>query len=298
MSDTSAIEAKAQGKNDPEERTTNDWGGFAKSVFKNLFHVILLILLIVNTIFYVHNDNMDLFFPTEWDSYFVNPKEKSTMKGGGPNGKCRPHGFSTSMNMKGPSRPKIEFLKEMGLGGSVYGWPYSMYDKNAEHGTFKNWFAEVVAKTYMLSRGAWKKIYGFKPLRGLPDWMFLLLAPVMAIVGMIIAMCSGLIGPIIYGFTQEWAWGVLWTILCLPVFILCLSLPFLQKFLFLFLIMGAPLAINYKEVTDIALCNKNLFGLLFGALVVGSAFQYLVPSVGYSSMILWIIMVIKTIIGK
>ena len=37
---------------------------------------------------------------------------------------------------------------------------------------------------------------------------------------------------------------------------------------------GAPLLINKQIMAAIAQCNKNLFGFLFGALVVGSAFQF------------------------
>ena len=39
---------------------------------------------------------------------------------------------------------------------------YSMYDKQEEgNGTFKNWWAQVVAKSYMLLRTWWKKVYGW-----------------------------------------------------------------------------------------------------------------------------------------
>ena len=44
----------------------------------------------------------------------------------------------------------------------LYGWPYSMYDADREgEGTFKNWFALVVAETYSFQEHAGKRYTDF-----------------------------------------------------------------------------------------------------------------------------------------
>ena len=286
-----AIDDKSKNNSKTDtERTTNDWGGFFKSVFQNLLTILIITLLVSCSIFYARSDksSLDKYFPTELESYITKPR----MSGG--NGKCNRGSFSFS----GPniSRPSVNILDEAGLNGNVYGWPYSMYDKTSEgEGTFKNWFALVVAKTYMFSRECWKKIYGFPIIRDFPDWSFLFIAPFQSLLGMLVAGIGSVIISIISGFREEWWWGVVYMCCILPICLICYTVPFLQSFLFLFLIVGAPLLINKKVVASIAHCNKNLFGFLFGALVVGSAFQFLVPSVGYSALGLLIILLIKTL---
>lgn len=290
-----AIDAKSKENNNSKdsERTTNDWGGFFKSVFQNLIMILLLVLMISSSIFYARSSvaSLDKYFPTDVEeSYISKPK----MSGG--SGKCNSGSFSFS----GPniSRPKVNLLDEAGLNGNVYGWPYSMYDADREGDrTFKNWFALVVAETYSFSRTCWKKIYGFPILRDMPDWAFLIISPLQALLGMLVAGIGSLIISIFNGFRQEWWWGVIYTLLALPICLICYTVPFLQTFLFGFLIVGAPLLINKQVIAAIAQCNKHLFGFLFGALVVGSAFQYLVPSVGYSALVLLIILLIKTIVS-
>ena len=71
----------------------------------------------------------------------------------------------------------------------------------------------------------------------------------------------------------------------------CLALTFIYKVYWFFMIMVAPMMINHAEVAEIAAYNQQLLTLVFGALVVNNAFQYLVPSVGYSALVLWIIKV-------
>ena len=223
-----AIDAKSQSNASSDtERKTNDWGGFFKSVFQNVIHIFLLVLLISNSIFYARStkSSLDKYFPTELESYITKP----SMSGG--NGKCNRGSFSFS----GPniSRPSVNILDEAGLNGNVYGWPYSMYDKTSEgEGTFKNWFALVVAKTYMFSRECWKKIYGFPIIRDFPDWSFLFIAPFQSLLGMLVAGIGSVIISIISGFREEWWWGVVYMCCILPICLICYTVPFLQSFLF------------------------------------------------------------------
>lgn len=303
MSDTSAIDAKVNSSDGNTDQTKNDWGGFVGGVAKSCLHVVLFTLLVVNSIFYAHSDNLDLFFPTEWEQYFEKPgqkggsKSRTAQRGGGAY-KCKDRSIKVP-SFSAPGRPKIDFLKEMGLSGNVYGWPYSMYDKQEEgNGTFKNWYAQVVAKTYMLLRTWWKKVYGWAPLRRVWDSAFVLLAPFQAVLGVAGGAVCGVCAPIYYGVTQEWWWGLVYTLCVLPILFTCLALTFIYKIYWFFMIMVAPVMINHAEVAEIAVCNQQLFTLVFGALVVNNAFQYLVPSVGYSALVLWIIMAVRAMMGK
>lgn len=321
----SAIEEKKKTKIDTKkDRITNDWVKFVKSIFHNLITTLLIVLLVCNSIFYSQSKNLDLFFPTEWKSYFEDPNSMSnekvetsserilrqqnqsrkySVKLGG-NGKCRNHtfGFSGpkigSMDKPDMSAAKLKFLNEVGLGGSVYGWPYSMYDKEEEgNNTFKNWFAKVVAYTFMSIRGIWKKMYSMIPDTS-PDWFAFIWSPIWAIGAFIISSICGIACPLFYGFTESVPWGILYSIIFVPLCLAVMGSYSYSHFLYLLIIGVAPLLVNYKKFVEIAICNKNKFGLLFGALVVGSCFDYLLPSVGYSAMILWIIMFVKAMLGK
>ena len=113
---------------------------------------------------------------------------------------------------------------------------------------------------------------------------------------MLVAGIGSLILSIFNGFRQEWWWGVIYSLLILPLCLICYTVPFFADILFGFLIVGAPLLINKQAMAAIAQCNKHLFGFLFGA-SSGSAFQYLIPSVGYSALVLLIILLIKTLVS-
>lgn len=313
----SAIESKAESKSkstESKERTTNDWGGFGKAIASNIFHCFLLILLICSSIFYVHCPEklLDMFFPTEWKAYFGdNENDYSVMDGGrkkrksmkGGDGKCRNRVKFKTPGM--PSGPKhVQSFKEMimetmGLDGNLHSGIYKLYDKNKE-GSFKNWLAEVTARTYMLIREGWKKIYGFGGFKALPDWAFILVAPIMAIGCVIVGVVAGFLAPFWYSYTTGYGvWAILYAFVLVTPFILgAWTSHFWAHILYAFMgLMAAPLT-HYKEIAEIAKCNKNAFGLLFGALVVGSCFDYLLPSVGYSAMIAWIIMFIRAIMSK
>lgn len=312
----SAIEEKKKTKIDTKkDRITNDWVKFVKSIFHNLITTLLIVLLVCNSIFYSQSKDLDLFFPTEWESYFEDPNKMSNVKvetsGGrkysdksGGNGKCRNHSFGFSgpnigsMDKPDMSAAKLKFLNEVGLGGSVYGWPYSMYDKKEEgNNTFKNWFAKVIANTFMSIRGIWKKMYSMIPDTS-PDWFAFIWSPIWAIGAFIISSICGIACPLFYGFTESVPWGILYSIIFVPLCLAVMGSYSYSHFLYLLIIGVAPLLVNYKKFVEIAICNKNKFGLLFGALVVGSCFDYLLPSVGYSAMILWIIMFVKAMLGK
>jgi hypothetical protein len=304
----SAIEEKKKTKIDTKkDRITNDWGKFVKSIFYNLLTTLLIVLLVCNSIFYSQRDNLDSFFPTAEENYFSPPTgnnhsggHKYSDKRGG-NGKCRNHAFGFSgptIDRPDMSGAKEKFLSKAGLNGNVYGWPYSMYDEGEEEqNTFKNWFAKVIAKTFIAIRSIWKKMYGIIPPTS-PDWFAFIWGPIWAIVALIISSICGIACPIFYGFTESVPWGILYSIIFVPLCLAVMGSYSYSHFLYLLMIGFAPLLVEYQKFVEIAICNKNKFGLLFGALVVGSCFDYLLPSVGYSAMILWIIMFIKAMLGK
>ena len=274
--------------------TTNDWVGFAKSVLQNIAFIVLLSLLFAGTIFFSRSEtkDLDMYFPTDPAAYFGGSK---TQSGGGSKDKCRPSRF-TVPNFNG-SMGKIDYLKKIGLGGDLQGWPYSMYSEAGQmEGSFGSWLAETIAKTFMFSRAGWKSIYSY--FYGWSDQVMILLSPFILLAGFVIAFISGFVAVYNGAFNSTNEWSLIWSVIILPLAILFLTLPYIQKFLLLIIVMFAPVMINKEAVFEIARCNQNTVGMLFAALTVGSTFQYLVPAISTSALIAWILMLIKILVEQ
>lgn len=289
-----AIDNKATDNNSSSSDstpTTNDWVGFAKSVLQNIVFTVLLALVFAGTVFFSRSDmkDLDMYFPTDPAAYFGGSKKMS----GGSKGKCRPTKF-TVPNFNG-SIGKIDYLKKIGLGGDLTGWPYSMYSfMGQEEGKFGSWLAETIAKTFMFSRAGWKKMYSY--FDGWSDGVMMLLSPFILLAGFLIAFISGFVAIYNGAFNSTNSWSLIWSIIILPLALLFFTIPYIQKFLLLIIVMFAPVMINKEAVGDIARCNQSLIGMLFAALTVGSTFQYLVPSISTSALIAWILMLIKMLV--
>lgn len=276
-------------------RTTNDWGGFLNAVLKNALYTFLYSLIVINTIFLVRSPDLDIFFPTESHDYY---DKSSGMRGGGLRSRLKKtqlksiRGESSEKSVK-----KHELLKSLGFGGSVKGWPYSGYSKEGqENGWFTSWLGEIVSKSYIFTRGMWKKIYGWKFLNGLPDGVFFILAPILAIAAMLMPIAS--VFSMIYGYftSTNQADIIKYIFFLFPLILLLFIVPRLQELSWASVLLFIPLMISYKDVVTIANCCKDKIGLVFAAFVANSAMNYLEPSYGYSAMFAFIVMLIKAII--
>jgi hypothetical protein len=286
--DTSAIDQKKIDNNQDETSQKNDWGAFASSTFSNVVFTMIIGLIGANFIFFTTIDNLNKFFSTERvPDYFPQYVHllKQT-KGGGYTCKKEAQSFN------------FDSLKKIGIGG-VGGWPYSMAS-NTRSGyfqSFKNWFADSIADTFIMSRGILKQWLGYfkegTPLSNETLQMFFI-GPFNLFMGMFASMAFGFFGYLYKSFEDGWGWMLIGLLFGYTMFFAFMtSIVHFFKFIGTFLIV--PLISNLGLLGEILKCNSNSLALLFGALTVSSASTTLDSSISTSMMVVYIILLIKTI---
>ncbi len=298
----SAIDEKSS-ENDSDSTTDekqSDWIGFARSIVSNFLHILVFIIIGSNFIFFTYYDSLDLIFPFSRKVYLPGSKQtgggKKSQRGGGSSYSC-PKSDTKKFKM-----PSLDVLKSIGYDGKMSGWPYTLYNNQDEEFSwdgFKNWFALTEAESFIMYRQFMQNMFkgGDKNLfQKIPHPLLYVLAYLLFALGFFVVF-MGFITTVWKGFTcvpDAWAYSLIG---CLLVYtgIMALCNGLLQYLSFMWNLLVVPLFIDHNIVRQICSCNIWWLSLLFGAMTVGSAIQYLDKTTSSVMMIVWIILAIKQI---
>jgi len=304
-SNTPDIEKKKKETTDDSNTKTtkiNQWGSFGKAILSNIVISIIYGFIGANFIFFTTAPALELnkYFPVNMAAY--SPKmpanSSSSMGGGAP-----VEGKRTYNCYKRPSKDfNMDFLKHLGFGGTGVSWPYRLYEDEMFPGpiqSFENWFSKSVADTFIMSRKLiqwWLKIFSEGALSNKTLQMFVV-APMTLFVGQFVAAVLGFFGYIYNSFTQPtfgWVWSLVGLLFGYTTFIAAMTMIVeVVKFMGTFLVL--PAMANYKLLGEIMKCNAHSVAMLFGAMTVGSASTYLDSSISTSMMVVYIILLIKSL---
>ncbi len=281
----SAIDEKSSensGDSTSDEKQS-DWIGFAKSIVSNFLFLMVFIIIGSNFIFFTYYDSLDLIFPFSRKLYFPGSKQN----GGGKKLKIS----------------SLEVLKSLGYDGKISGWPYTMYN-NREEGFswngFKNWFAFTEGESFMMYRRFMQNMFkgGDKNLfQKVPQPILYVLAFLLFAFGFFVVFI-GFITTIWKSFTgvpYAWAYSLIGCLLAYT-WIMAMCNGLLQYLSFMWNMLVVPLFIDHNVVRQICASNISWLSLLFGALTVGSALQYLDKTTSSVMLVTWIILVIKQVV--
>lgn len=296
----SAIDEKSSensGDSTSDEKQS-DWIGFAKSIVSNFLYLMVFIIIGSNFIFFTYYDSLDLIFPFSRKLYF--PGSRQT--GGGK--KYQRGGGSSFSSPKSDTKKfkisSLQMLKSLGYDGKISGWPYTLYN-NREEGFsldgFKNWFAFTEGESFMMYRhfmqnmfkGGDKNLFQKVPQPILYVVAFLLFGLSFLVVFM------GFITTIWKSFTcvpDAWVYSLIGCLLAYT-WIMATCNGLLQYLSFMWNMLAVPLLIDHNVVRQICASNISWLSLLFGALTVGSALQYLDKTTSSVMLVTWVILVIQ-----
>lgn len=273
----SAIDGKNNNANATE--SVSNWKGFAISVIVNLFVFLILILIGSNYVFMVHFNALETLFPKDIKKYFPNG---GNLRGGTKTQKGGSADFTTYARTSSTNNASIDILKYT---EKLSGWPYSMYKKTDTFSwqQLKNWFALTQANTFITYRKLMYTLYtgdyneeGTNLLKQLPNPVLYLMGVLVPIlVSIFILPLMAFISTIFFSFTSE-TFGWLYALVGF-IFVLSLSNVniIIQEVSLYFNIFITPLFINYESVLSIARSNVKWLTMIFGLLVIGSAFANL-----------------------
>lgn len=257
--------------NGSTKKESNNWYSFF--IYSVLFFVLSLFILVLgsNFIFISNTDDsiINRLLPTDINYYFK-PEQQD---GGG--------GYSCGM------KGKFKFSN----------WPYSMRKSQANTKgiiqSFKNWFANTTAQTFIMNRDLIKQ------------WVELFSSINNAFLIFLIAIITLALAPLVYigslgtslynAFKTNWKWGLVsFFLIFLWPFIISISLVQLLQYIFLFLIM--PAITDLDVLKDIMKCNMNTFFIFFGGLVSLASFLTLNNTISIVYTCIYLLMNIISII--
>ena len=233
--------------NDTKKGESNNWYKFF--LYCVLFFVVSLFIMVLgsNFIFISNTDDsiINKLLPTNINYYF-----KPEQQDGGAGYSC---------GMKG----KFNFSN----------WPYSMRKSNANTKgilqSFKNWFANTTAQTFIMNRDLIKQwVELFSSINN----VFLIFLISIITIAMAPLVYIGSLGTALFNaFKTDWRWGLVsFFLIFLWPFIIGISLVQLLQYIFLFLII--PAITDLDVLKDIMKCNINTFFIFFGGLVSLASF--------------------------
>ena len=227
--------------NDTKKGESNNWTQFF--IYCVLFFVVSLFIIVLgsNFIFISNTDDsiINKLLPTNINYYF-----KPEQQDGG--------GYSCGMKSK----------------FSFSNWPYSMRKSSTNTKgilqSFKNWFANTTAETFIMNRDITKKwVELFSPINN----AFLIFLIAIITIAMAPLVYIGSLGAGLFNaFKTDWRWGLVsFFLIFLWPFIISISFVQLLQYIFLFLLM--PAITDLSVLKDIMKCNINTFFIFFGGLV-------------------------------
>ena len=244
----SSIQDKVYEKenNGSNKSESNNWYHFF--IYCLIFFVLSLFILVLgsNFIFISNADDsiISKLLPTDLNSYFK-PEQQDGGGGGGGGASCA-------------AKSKFKFSN----------WPYSMR-KSASNTkgiiqSFKNWFANTTAETFIMNRGLIK-------------WWVDLFSPINnAFLIYLIAILTISAAPLVYmfslgaglfnAFKSSLGWG-LTSFFLMFIWPIVFGISFVQLIQYSVLFIFMPAFTDFAVLKDIINCNINIFFIFFGGLV-------------------------------
>jgi hypothetical protein len=285
---------------------TSNWVAFGISVLQNFILTLFIGLLGANFIFLTSSNIgfLDKLLPTDKASYF--PTMTTAMgggrikKGGGDTG-----GENYSQSCVNEKKNfSFENLKIFGIGGAG-GWPYK-YKKNGLVGfgqDFLNWIIETIYGAFSFNRSllkTWLEFFSKKEDTILSNdtLQILFIAPITLMASLLVFPIGFFVSLFKSFTTQDTYFGLIWAIMGIFLgytWILSSSISIVQFIQYLLFLIIIPLITNLKMVKNIIHCNIKTLGLLFGALVCGSAISTLDYVTSSVMIVVYLLSVVKAI---
>jgi hypothetical protein len=278
------IEQKINDKNDgTDDGKQNNWVKFGIDVLTNFITTLVIGLIGANFIYLstADEDILEKILPTKLVSYFPSMSQKG--------------GSYTCSNQRGPVRSlgleKFKFK---------FGWPYNL--KSSIGGllqSFKNWFAETVAGSYIINRGLLRSwINLFAPgedganLFSSEPFQILIVAP-LTLLAFPLALFFGFFSTLYSAFNASWVWTLI-GILFAYTWLISTGVSVVQFVQYMVLFLVFPLLSDLTTIKKILQCNTHILGILFGALVISSAFSNLDNITSIVMFVAYLLYVIKS----
>ena len=309
---SSTIEQKKNEKlNESADGTpmTSNWVAFGINVLQNFILTLFIGLLGANFIFLSSSstDFLETLLPTKNTSYFPTIEKTGgtgagsrITRGGGGAGGENYHGTCNSTDKNSFNIGNLKFL---GIGGAG-GWPYK-YKKDGYVGIiqdYMNWIIYTIYGTFSFNREILQTWIGYfskenDKILSNDTFQILFVAPI-TLMASLLVFPAGFFVSLFKSFTTETFFGLIWAIAGLFlgyswVLSSCISIVQFIQYLIFFMII--PLLTNLTMVKKILHCNIITLGLLFGALVCGSAITSLDYVTSSVMIVVYLIMAIKAL---
>jgi hypothetical protein len=285
------------------DSNTNNWLNFGLWIIFSLLIVLGVGVIGANLIYMTTAKNkfydvakvtlLEKLLPTEEAQYF--PQKGGAIKGGAMKGGAM---CSSSVD----PAPNWSNLNNIGIGKSG-GWPYSMYKEGRLNGVFqgfKNWFAESVADSYITSRSLLQKWLNlFAPVEvdknifSNETFQIFFLAPLMLLIFPLVVIFI-YFSNWVSAFKTSWIYTIFGMIFVYSWFT-TFFVVIIQAMQYLLTLLFLPLFADYKRIKKIINCNITSLSLLFGLLMCISAFQNLDTTIAITMLIVYLMMVVKTL---
>jgi hypothetical protein len=230
--------------NGSKEKDSNNWSEFF--IYCLSFMIISLYILVLGSNFMfisdTSNDILNKLLPTDINFYFK--QEQLDKQEGGGGASCK--------------RPNFK----------VSNWPYSMR-KSASNTkgilqSFKNWFADTTAETFIMNRGLIKSwINLFSPINN-PIFMFFI--SIITIISAPLVFIGSLGTSIYNAFKTNWKWG-LTSFFLIFLWPFTISISIIQELQYILLFIFIPALTDFDGLKGQIKCNINTFFTFFGGLV-------------------------------
>lgn len=276
------INEKSDGNNGDGKQ--NNWVKFGINVLQNFIMTLVIGLIGANFIYLstADNDILEKILPTKLSSYF-------------PSMASQRGGAYTCSNQRTP-------LHGIGLEKFKFkfGWPYNL--KSSIGGllqSFKNWFAETVAGSYIINRGllrSWVNL--FAPgeegdnLFSNEPFQILFVAP-LTLLAFPLALFFGFFSTLYSAFNASWIWTLAGMIFAYT-WLIGTGISIVQMIQYFVLLLIFPLLSDLTTIKKILQCNTHILGILFGALVISSAFSNLDNTTSIVMFVAYLLYVIKS----
>jgi len=193
-------------------------------------------------------------------------------------------------------------------------WPYNLRDPNVGPinyiQKFLNWILETMYGAYSINRDflqSWLSIFSKKNSGFISNDAFIMfiIAPLTLIaspIALVFGFFSSLFSSFFIGYTKDkgdipgygWIWALI-GIFFGYTWVLTSSISIFQFIQYIVFFTILPLLKNFNKIKNILHCNVTTLGLLFGALVCGSALSLLDNTTSIVMAVVYILLAIKTL---
>lgn len=252
MSST-AIDSKKEEKNNSS--VSQDWVGFGKDIFKYFIMVLVWILIGANLV-YFSKLNLEVFFPTDET--------------------CTPYANKICELRGDKSSDNINYvLNKCGL--RSYGFPYTGLNNGELYGLY-NFFSSGAAYSYTSGRHILQTILNFfneEEVLVMASAPFIIM--LLCLVQPIFTIISTIIGQFKSYHGIFWSIILFWVILFWPV-----GLSLVQHIQLIVTLLFIPPMVNFNFIKKTIASYSRSASIIFGILVIVSAFKHLGTTIALS----------------